>query len=89
MKVAIAVLVLSLVASCSDATQTNETRKDRKKIGMPNPASVKCVEDGHKLEIRTGKGGGQVGICIDKNGKECEEWAYFRGECELSETSPR
>ena len=50
---------------------------------IPNPASVKCVADGHRLEIRTDKGGGQVGICINAEGKECEEWTYFRGECQL------
>jgi len=50
---------------------------------LPNPASVKCVTDGHRLEIRTGEGGGQIGICINAAGKECEEWKYFREECQL------
>lgn len=47
---------------------------------LPNPASVNCVEKGNKLEIREGTGG-QYGVCIFPDGKECEEWAYFRGEC--------
>lgn len=83
MRVIGTVLALLLIASCSGASQVESQKKNKKMIGMPNPASVKCRDDGHKLEIRTGKGGGQVGICIDANGKECEEWAYFRDECKL------
>jgi len=49
--------------------------------GMVNPASVFCQKMGYKLEIRTGSNGGQYGICIFSNGKECEEWAFYRGEC--------
>ena len=48
---------------------------------MPNPASVYCVENGGKLEIRSGKDGGQVGYCVFEDGSECEEWVFFRGEC--------
>jgi inhibitor of cysteine peptidase len=49
--------------------------------GIANPASVYCEEHGGKLEIRTASDGGQVGICIFPDGSECDEWAYFRGEC--------
>jgi putative hemolysin len=47
---------------------------------MANPASVYCKEQGYSLEIRD-EAGGQVGYCIFPNGAECEEWAFFRGEC--------
>ncbi len=51
-------------------------------VGMANPASVFCEEQGGTLEIRTDtKNEGQIGICILPYGIECEEWAYFRGEC--------
>ncbi len=48
---------------------------------ISNPASEHCVNNEGKLEIKTGANGSQTGFCIFKNGKECEEWAYFRGEC--------
>ena len=48
---------------------------------IPNPASVYCKENNGTLEIRTNELG-QYGICI-KNENECEEWAFFRGECNL------
>jgi putative hemolysin len=48
---------------------------------MANPASVYCEQYGGKLDIRTDVSGGQMGACIFADGSECEEWAYFRGEC--------
>ena len=48
--------------------------------GLPNPASVFCIEQGWTLEIRD-EAGGQAGYCMFADGSECEEWAFFRGEC--------
>jgi putative hemolysin len=48
--------------------------------GMPNPASKFCVEQGYRSEIRD-EAGGQVGYCLFPDGSECEEWAFYRGEC--------
>jgi len=48
---------------------------------LPNPASAFCEQQGYKLEIRTAPDGSQAGVCIFPNGSECDEWAYFRGEC--------
>jgi len=56
--------------------------------GLANPASAYCEEQGGKLEIISeepenapGGGGGQVGMCTLPNGNVCEEWAFFKGEC--------
>ena len=57
------------------------SKKETKKIGIANPASTNCVEKGGTLEIRTGTDDGQVGYCKFSDGSECEEWKYFRGEC--------
>jgi putative hemolysin len=48
---------------------------------MANPASVFCETQGYKLEIRTDANGGQSGYCVFGNGKECEEWKFYRREC--------
>jgi putative hemolysin len=50
--------------------------------GLPNPASAHCEEQGYSLEIRTDEQGGQYGVCIFPDGSHCDEWAYYRGECE-------
>jgi hypothetical protein len=47
---------------------------------MANPASVFCVEHNGTLQI-IDEPEGQRGICTLSNGTECDEWAYFRGEC--------
>jgi putative hemolysin len=47
---------------------------------MANPASEHCVDQGGMLEIRN-ETGGQVGYCIFPDDSECEEWAFYRGEC--------
>jgi putative hemolysin len=48
---------------------------------MPNPASVYCEQQGYKSEIRTAADGSQYGVCVFPDGSECDEWAYYRGEC--------
>ena len=48
---------------------------------LPNPASEYCIEQGYNSTIRTNPDGSQTGYCIFPDGSECEEWAYFRGEC--------
>jgi putative hemolysin len=52
---------------------------------LPNPASVFCEENGGILEIREDENGGQFGVCVFDDGSECDEWKYFRGECEPGE----
>lgn len=51
-------------------------------IFMPNPASVFCEQQGDSVEIRTAEDGSQTGWCIFPDGSECDEWAFYRGECQ-------
>jgi putative hemolysin len=60
--------------------------KETEIIGMPNPASVYCQDQGGNSEIRTEDDGGQYGVCVFPDGSECDEWAFFRGECAPVET---
>lgn len=48
---------------------------------LPNPASVYCEEQGYKVEIRTNADGSQSGVCVFDDGSECDEFAFYRGEC--------
>jgi len=50
---------------------------------IANPASAFCIENGGKLEIKENSEG-QYGLCTLPSGLVCEEWAFFRGECNLS-----
>ena len=65
-----------LITAC-DSKQSSPTAS----ANLPNPASVYCEQNGGELEIRQDSSEGEVGICVFPDGNECEEWAYFRGEC--------
>lgn len=52
--------------------------------GIANPASQYCEYQGGTVEMREEEGG-IVGYCIFADGKECEEWSLYRGECGLQE----
>lgn len=52
-----------------------------KKIGLANPASQYCIEKGGKLHIEKGPDGGERGICLFGDNRQCEEWALFRDHC--------
>lgn len=49
---------------------------------LPNPASAYCQQQGNTLEILTSTDGSQTGVCIFPDGSECDEWAYYRDECQ-------
>jgi len=48
---------------------------------IANPASQNCVARGGMLRIERRPDGGQYGVCIFEDNRQCEEWAMFRGEC--------
>jgi len=74
--------------SCKTVDGTCEVAWDEKqKVGFANPASTYCVKQGYKLEIRNDAQGNQYGVCIFSNNLECEEWAFYRGECNLNEVN--
>jgi len=52
-----------------------------------NPASTHCIELGYNLTV-VNKPEGQVGYCIFNDGSECEEWAFYSGECDESNPAP-
>jgi putative hemolysin len=48
---------------------------------LANPASSHCVAQGGQLRIETDGRGGQFGVCLFTDNRQCEEWALLRGEC--------
>jgi putative hemolysin len=47
---------------------------------IANPASVHCIERGGTLQLEN-RPGGQYGVCVFADNRQCEEWAMYRGEC--------
>jgi putative hemolysin len=75
----------------SDISEKPNVDETEPVIGMANPASVYCEEQGGVLEMRAGENG-MYGVCHFSDGSSCEEWAFFRGECkpglDISKTYP-
>lgn len=67
-------------ASASTTPSASASASPAATTQIPNPSSVYCIEQGGKLDIRN-ETGGQVGYCKFDDGSECEEWAFFRGDC--------
>jgi putative hemolysin len=72
------VVALTVVACGAQAEPTPGTFESP--VELANPASKYCVDQGYQLEMRT-DANGTTGYCIFPDGSECEEWAFYRGEC--------
>ena len=71
----ISVFAIILLNSCA-----KKEEKSGGGVDIANPASINCFNNGGKLEILE-NASGQYGVCVLPDGKECEEWAYYRKEC--------
>ena len=74
MKTTTAITTLLLTAGTSAAVADRPPP-----VGIANPASVYCVEQGGKLEIRK-TANGEVGYCHLPDGRVVEEWEFFRSQ---------
>ena len=53
---------------------------------LTDPASLYCIEKGGRLEIRSSGNSGHIGVCILDDGTLCEQWSFYRGECQSDQT---
>ena len=67
----LATLILVALTGCK-----NQPAEEIQDVQIANPASQHCEEKGGKIKLRD-----QTGWCIFPDNSECEEWAFFRGEC--------
>ena len=70
------ILILIGLTACTSVKSDTDSKNNQ--VGMPNPASKYCVDQGGKSEIRKAENGGSYGVCIFKDGTEEDEWEYFR-----------
>jgi putative hemolysin len=72
---------LCLLVACTPVIvlgPTGQNNEPQQKIA--NPASVFCLQQNGRSEIRNGTLGA-TGYCIFSDRSWCEEWQFFRGEC--------
>jgi putative hemolysin len=78
------VVVISGACSKAESDRNSESATDEKHPSyLANPASVNCVKKGGKVVIEKRGDGGEYGLCLFEDNRQCEEWALFRGNCPL------
>lgn len=75
------IVLLSVISSIAVIVIVSAIMGYGSDLGLANPASVYCENQGYTLEFRETVNG-TLGFCVFDDGTECEEWAYYRGECE-------
>jgi putative hemolysin len=80
------IILIALTACAAPQTQpvVAPVSTELPQASIANPASVYCAQQGYASEVRTAADGSQSGVCIFTDGNECDEWAYYRGECGLA-----
>lgn len=67
-------LLCGTVSACASHPQHNPRTR---LIGIPNPASVYCTQQGGRHgDVRTA--GGETGICTFPPNQVCDEWTLYR-----------
>ncbi len=67
-------------------TDTSPLPLDSQPVAIANPASVFCAENGGTSVVRKSPEG-EMSDCTFPDGASCEEWALFRGECNVAGVS--
>ena len=72
-------VLVAVLSACQPVPSESPRHEPRAQIA--NPASVLCGEAGGELRIEKLGDGSEFGVCWFEDGRRCEEWALFRGEC--------
>jgi len=54
-------------------------------VSTANPASVYCINNGWNVQIETDDEWNQFWICMFEDWSYCDEWSYYRNECDTWE----
>lgn len=74
-------LSLFILSACAAKTPQMVSTTATPDTEVANPASVYCGQNGGKLEMRPDGSGAITGVCVFADKTECDEWAFYRGEC--------
>lgn len=75
-------LIAMIAASCSQGSAPNDSVTPTTlgaAVGISNPASQYCVDQGGELEL-VDEAAGQVGYCTLSDGTRIEEWELFNSQ---------
>ena len=60
--------------------EKNVEMEQETQIGIANPASIYCLDNGGSLQMKENKNG-QYGVCYFEDNRQCEERAFYHGDC--------
>jgi putative hemolysin len=72
---------IAMLVGCASTTMAQSAPAHTPPGKIANPASINCVRQGGTLVIRKRGDGGEYGICVFADNRQCEEWTMFRGDC--------
>lgn len=81
LKSVLAFSIFIVLAGCGSPTTSQPAPTQTSTGQIANPASENCVRQGGTLVIQKRGDGGEYGVCVFEDNRQCEEWAMFRGEC--------
>jgi putative hemolysin len=77
-------VIAIIFVACSEPSRESNSTKEQTEEESPqlaNPASENCIKHGGSTSIERRGDGGEYGICLFEDNRQCEEWAMFRGDC--------
>lgn len=81
MKTTFRILILIVIGTLVLSACATEEPAPEGAVGMANPASVYCEEQGGTVVNKMRGDLGEYGVCMFEDNLQCEEWAMYRGEC--------
>lgn len=75
-----------IISGCH--TGSISTAASNSQESISNPATRRCIQEGYLSKPSFSSQGTPKGnVCLNpKTGKKCQEWSYFLGKCQLSDT---
>ncbi|MDG4696715.1 DUF333 domain-containing protein [Providencia sp. CRE-3FA-0001] len=71
------IFIFTALIAIAGCVSKNTKTEPQQAVGMPNPASVYCVQSSGKSET-VDTPSGQVGYCILPSKERIEEWELYR-----------
>jgi len=81
MKKIFLIFALAILLSGCQSKNSNNNSSNTPTLGLSNPSSVFCEEQGGEVELVETEIG-MLGMCNLPDGRSCEEWSYARGGCD-------
>jgi putative hemolysin len=81
LKLVLAFCMVAAAVGCGDTTEPEPTATQEPAGQIANPASENCVKQGGTLVIQKRGDGGEYGVCMFEDNRQCEEWALLNGDC--------